>query len=205
MVKFSIFFKDTLLQSATFEAGVVHIGRDESNDITIDSLTFAPAHIAVILKDSEHLIKQLNADFPLVINGERHSKYSLQDGDIISIGKHRIIYNLDNTSANTSPANNNKLKTDQQANPPNRASLTILDGKHAGRIVPLNKSMTRIGHDSAGIMIISRRKDGFFASILEPNDKIKINDNKLSDKSVQLQNNDTILHNDITMQFLWKQ
>ena len=211
MAKFSVFLNDNPIHSATFETGVVHIGRDESNDLYIDSLAFAPAHAAVILRGTENIIKQLNADFPLVINGKRHSKHHLKDGDIITIGKHHIVFNPKETptpasfaNAETRPANE---QTPGQATipktPQHEASLQIMAGKHMGQVVPLKKSITRVGHKGAGIIIITHRKEGYFASILEPNENIKINSTALTDKSSLLKNNDIIFINHIPMQFLW--
>ncbi|RLA25144.1 MAG: FHA domain-containing protein [Gammaproteobacteria bacterium] len=209
MAKFSVFFKDNPLHSAIFESGVVHIGRDESNEISIDSLAFAPAHAAVILQDTGNIIKQLNADFPLIINGERHSKHHLKNGDTITIGKHHIVYNPAKPPVPSAYSSSNKSSENpqpaSQIDQP-EASLQILAGKHIGRLVPLKKNMTRIGHKGAGIIIISRRREGYFASVLESDDnKISINNITLMDDSIQLKNNDSIMVNNIPMQFIWTQ
>lgn len=204
MAKFCVFYNDNLIHTTTFESGVVHIGRDESNDLYIDSLAFAPAHAAVILRGTENIIKQLNANFPLIINGARHSKHNLKDGDVITIGKHRIVFNPKATttafpSSKSSPAT--QASTKQGVLP--EASLQIMAGKYIGHVVSLKKNMTRIGHKGVGILIITHRKEGYFVSILEPNDDIKINNSVLADTTVLLQNNDIIFINDIPMQFIW--
>lgn len=202
MAKFSVFFNDNPVHTAVFESGVVSIGRDESNDLYIDSLAFAPAHATVILRATESIIKQLNADFPLIINGEQHSSHHLKNDDIITIGKHRIVYN--STEA-THPASQAifKQKNQQNKNLPAHpeASLQIMAGKHIGRIVQLKKNITHIGHKGVGIIIIAHRKEGYFASILEPNENIKINNTALADKSILLKNGDLIFINHILMQF----
>lgn len=204
MAKFSVFFNDNPIHTAVFESGVVHIGRDESNDLYINSLAFAPAHAAVILRGTESIIKQLNADFPLIINGERHNKHHLKNGDIITIGKHRIIYNSVETTPPASEAifkqpTKNRQNPNLSAKP--EASLQIMAGKHIGRIVQLKKNITHIGHKGVGIIIIAHRKEGYFASILEPNENIKINNTALADKSILLKNGDIIFINHIPMQF----
>jgi len=206
MAKFTVFFKDNPIHSAVFESGVVHIGRDDSNDLFINSMAFAPAHAAVILRGTENIIKQLNADFPLIINGERHSKYYLKDGDIISAGKHRIVFNPVESKPLGSPPGSKttpeQLQFTGQAGLL-EASLQIMAGKHIGHVVSLKKNMTRIGHKGVGIVIITHRKEGYFASILEPNENIKINNKELTDKSILLKNSDIIFINHIPMQFLW--
>lgn len=63
--------------------------------------------------------------------------------------------------------------------------------------------MTRIDHEGVGIIIVTHRKEGYFASILEPNKNIKINSTALGDKSLLLKHNDIIFINHIPMQFLW--
>lgn len=210
MAKFNVFFKDNPIHSAIFATGVVHIGRDESNDLSIDSLAFAPAHAAVILRDHENIIKQLNADFPLIINGEHQSKHYLKNGDIITVGKHRIIYNPEEKkpATATSPLtlSTDKVAEDQQAVSQSgiaEASLQIMTGKHIGRIVPLKKNMTRIGRDGTGIIVITHRKTGYFASVLEPDDNLRINNIALTDNSILLKNSDILLINNISMKFIW--
>ncbi|GFO73185.1 hypothetical protein BJAS_P3848 [Bathymodiolus japonicus methanotrophic gill symbiont] len=204
MAKFCVFYNDNPIHTATFESGVVHIGRDESNDLNIDSLAFAPAHAAVILHDTENIIKQLNADFPLLINGVRHSKHNLQDGDIITIGKHRIVFNPAETKT-TFPGSKSSaaIQASVKQGMFPEANLQIMAGKHIGHVVSLKKNMTRIGHKEVGILVITRRKEGYFASLLEPNDNIKINNSGLTDTAVLLQNNDIIFINHIPMQFIW--
>ncbi|WP_428355092.1 FHA domain-containing protein [Methyloprofundus sp.] len=205
MAKFSVFLRDESLFSALFKSGVIHIGRDESNDLAIDSLAFAPAHAAVIVRDNETIIKQLNANFPLIINGKRHNKHRLKNGDIITVGKHQIIYNPDENKTTLAQPNskatdlNNSSKHIEQP----AASLQIMTGKHIGHIIPLNKSMTRMGHQGSGIIVITLRKEGYFVSVLEANDRIKLNNTLLASHSIQLKNNDIILLNDIPIQFIW--
>jgi pSer/pThr/pTyr-binding forkhead associated (FHA) protein len=206
MVKFDVFLNDNLIHSATFESDVVHIGRDESNDLYVDGLAVAPAHAAVILRGTKNIIKQLNADFPLVINSKRRSKHYLKNDDIITIGKHQIVFNPEEKTTPDSLPGEKTMPEKQQA--PNQtdlpeASLKIMTGKHSERIVPLNKNMTRIGHEGVGIIILTRRKEGYFASILELNENIKINDVVFPDEAIMLKNNDIIIINQTPMQFLW--
>ncbi|MBT3812228.1 MAG: hypothetical protein HOE45_01695 [Gammaproteobacteria bacterium] len=63
--------------------------------------------------------------------------------------------------------------------------------------------MPPIGQKDAGIIIVTHRKEGYFASLLEPNKNIKINNTTLDDKAVLLKHNDIIFINHIPMQFLW--
>lgn len=61
--------------------------------------------------------------------------------------------------------------------------------------------MTRLGRNGTGIIIITRRKEGFYVSTLEPDDSIKINDSPLGSQTILLKDNDVILIDSLPMQF----
>jgi len=205
MAKFSIFFKDKPIQSTMFESGVVHIGREETNDLIIDSLAIAPAHAAVMLNDSGCIIKQLNADFPLIINGKQLKEATLGNGDTITLGKHRILYNSAESFA-PSPSTQgpvNEALNQELSNTvtPPEANLQVMSGEHIGRLIPLKKNMTRLGRVGSGIIIVTRRKAGYYASMLEVDEQITINNVPLAEKTVLLKNDDVLLIENVAMQF----
>jgi len=61
--------------------------------------------------------------------------------------------------------------------------------------------MTRLGHEGAGVIVIARRKDGYFLSALQGHEGLAINDEPLGDRTVQLQRNDVIVVDSTSMQF----
>jgi len=208
MAKFTVFFKDKPIHSSIFESGNIHIGRDETNDLVVDSLAIAPAHAVVVLRNATPLIKQLNSDFPLIINGVQHKETTLQDSDTITIGKHRIVYSSTEKFASTTSAAHAKEPENEKLNQEfnNRvnlpeANLQVMGGKHIGRLIPLKKTMTRLGREGSGIIVITRRKEGYFISMLEVNDEIKINGSELADQTLLLKNDDMLIIDKIPMQF----
>lgn len=205
MAKFTVFFKDKAIHSALFESGVVHIGRDETNDLTLDSLAVAPAHAAVVIKETVTLIKQLNDDFPLIINGEKVKEYSLNNNDVITLGKHSIIYNTTESILEIPKSSipdisllNQEIERDLQMP---EANLQIMDGVHIGRILPMKKAMTRLGRNGGGVAVIARRKDGYFISALESNISLTVNDIPLGDRILKLNDNDIIVIDNTSFQF----
>lgn len=208
MAKFTVYFKEKAINSEIFESGVVHIGRDETNDISVDSLAVAPAHAAVIIKDNTCVIKQLNDDFPLIINNQAVKEGVLQNNDRITIGKHSIVFSTTesiNENVFGKPDDkdlsqlNEKLEDNLKVT---EANLQILNGPHIGRILALKKTMTRIGNSTTGVIVISRRKDGYFISALESSgNALTVNDSPLEDKSIRLNNNDVICIDKTSLQF----
>ncbi|MCK5191278.1 MAG: FHA domain-containing protein [Methylococcales bacterium] len=209
MAKFTVYFKGKAIQSKIFDSGVIHIGRDETNDLVIDNLAIAPAHAVVIIKEDSCIIKPLNDEFPLVVNDEKSKESLLKNNDKIEIGKHTIVFN---TTESIAPNHNNTFnkdvislnsKLEEEVHIPD-ANLQVMDGQHIGRVLPLKKSMTRFGNSGSGIIIITRRKDGYFISSLESNSNITVNKEPLADKTINLSNNDILVIDNTSMQFFFE-
>ena len=204
MAKFTIYFKDKAIQSYIYDSGTVHIGRDDSNDLVIDNLDVAPAHAVIIIKADSYIIKQLNDSHPLVINKETVKEAILQKNDVITVGKHSIIFTETESPAT---AENDEIEVEfvngnlKDKNHIPNASLQVMDGHHIGRILPLKKSMTRFGHSGSGVVIISKRKEGYFISSLESDPDILVNQTPIADKTIHLNSNDIVRINNISMQF----
>lgn len=206
MAKFTVFFKIKPVNTYVFEAGVIYIGRDNTNTIAIDNLSIAPIHAIAVVRESDCLIKQINDNFPLIINDETHKEYCLTDNDKITLGKYDILYNLNSYSSEQT------LRTDfkdhfeqldqlQYNTETQEANLQIMDGKHIGRIIPIKKTTTRLGHNHGGLVIIIKKKDGYYISVLESNSKLTINQQPLNNQIVKLSHNDIIRIDNTSMQF----
>ncbi len=211
MAKFTVFFKDKPIHSGIYESGVVHIGSDDSNELVVDSLAVAPIHAVVVIKGDLCVIKQLSDKSPLQINNQSVKEWNLQNNDIINIGKHNIVYNTTESVIPPDPAK--EMSTNQDSdlfalnqmldqNPKQpEGNLQVMDGPHIGRILPLKKAMTRLGHDGASVVVISRRKDGYYVSALQGSDHLSVNKQPLGDRTVLLKHNDVIEIDSTPMQF----
>ena len=208
MAKFTVLFKDRTLQSTLFDTSKVHIGSDDSNDLVIDSLAVAPAHAVVSLAEGTAFIKQLNDNFPIIVNNQSTEEATLNNNDEIVIGKHKIIFHTTESvisPANTEPSEereSDEMEDDfmSELNLPD-ANLQVLGGKHIGRLIPLKKAMTRIGHRGNGVAVIARRKEGYFISCLEQNNALKVNQQQLEDETLKLSDNDLVDIDSTPMQF----
>jgi len=206
MAKFTVYFKDKAIHAGVFETGVVHIGRDETCDLVVDSLAVAPAHAVVVVKENSCFIKQMNDKFPLLINNRPMKECNLQDNDVINIGKHYIVYNIAGSLATPDGFTKN-LAIDALSDKPMEtarvqdANLQVMEGDHIGRILPLKKAMTRLGHEKSGVVVVARRKEGYFISALLENDGLMVNSEPLANKTLKLSNRDVIVIDKIPMQF----
>ena len=212
MAKFTVYFKDKATQCAIFDAGVVHIGRDDTNNLVVDSLAVAPAHAVVVVKDNQCVIKQLNDKYPLLINNQATPEATLQNNDVINVGKHYIVFNHSESIPDHTPASaqihtpadpdvdalNEKLEENIKTV---EANLQVMDGPHIGRILPLKKALTRLGQEDGCIAIIARRKDGYYVSALQGHENLSINRHPIGNQTLQLQDKDIIQLDKTPMQF----
>jgi pSer/pThr/pTyr-binding forkhead associated (FHA) protein len=208
MARLTVFFKDKAIHSDLFENGVIHIGRDETNDLTIDSLAVAPAHAALVIRDGSCIIKQLNDDFPLIVNRVKVKECHLNNNDTISVGKHDIIYNTTESASEqvrqNAASNKDSKPMDHKTGahqPITAANLQVMDGPNIGKILLLKNAMTRLGHSGSGMVVISRRKEGYFIAALENKSQITVNNQPLDDNSLKLSNNDVIVIDGTSLQF----
>lgn len=193
MAKLTVYLKNNVVRSYPLEAEKVRVGRDETNDLVVDSPAFAPVHAVIVSRGKNCMIKQLNDDFPLVINGKTIKESRLHEGDTITAGQHSIVYSTDQAGR--------KIKSDYL---PHTANFQIISGANMGKIFPLNIPMTLLGEPGSGIVVISKRKDGYFASILENIGIITLNDQPLDDKMIKLNCHDVLVIGNTTVQFYLK-
>lgn len=202
MAKFTVLFNDSTIQNHNFEEGIIHIGRDETNDIHIDSLSVALAHAVIVLGSGQSTIRYLNDSFPLFVNDEKTKEHILTDGDKIGVGKHIIVFNSEgNIATETEQIGAQSFNLDASKVSENDAYLQVVSGKHIGRVIPLRKAMTKIGQDGDGVAIIAKRKEGYFISALESHPAMKVNDKALGDDTLQLQGDDKVEMEDLSMLF----
>ncbi len=201
MAKLTVFFKYKAIHSEMFGNGIVHIGRDDTNDLVIDSLAVAPVHAALIVREDGCTIKQLNEDFPVLVNGEKTKIRNLNNNDMITLGKHDIVYN-DMERVDQTPQPDNLIDPfDNEYDALPSGNFQVMNGPNIGKLIQIRKSMTRLGHAGTGIVVISKRKEGYFVTVLENIGKMTVNDIPLTERAVKLNPNDVLNINDTSLQF----
>ncbi len=72
--------------------GRVVIGRTPDNDIQIDSAFVSRHHCQIVTRAETCMIEDLNSTNGIFVQSKRVRKYNLNDGDVVQIGKHEIMY-----------------------------------------------------------------------------------------------------------------
>ena len=72
--------------------GRLIIGRTIDNDLPIDSKFISRHHCQIITTPESCVIEDLNSTNGIYVKGKRVRKHNLNDGEVVQIGKHEIMY-----------------------------------------------------------------------------------------------------------------
>ncbi len=209
MAKLILTFKGRELQTRLLDELPFTIGRNADNDLQIDSLAVAFHHASVFAGKDGIAIKQLDSNFPLIINGAQTSEHSLKDGDSIGIGKHEILFSDDREKIGVKLERSGAEEKKDHPKPipfshiGKEASLQVLRGKNIGVVIPLRRAMTRIGSEESGAAVIAHRKEGYFLSSLASKG-VQVNSVEVREESIQRNNGDILKVGPNTLQFFCK-
>jgi pSer/pThr/pTyr-binding forkhead associated (FHA) protein len=72
--------------------GPVTIGRRPTNTIVIDNLAISGVHAKIEARDAHFVIADLNSKNGTFVNGRRVQEQRLQHKDVITVGKHHLVF-----------------------------------------------------------------------------------------------------------------
>lgn len=96
MLRILLKFQDTVLKVVESENDQITIGRNLQNDIQIDNLAVSSFHARVEKEMGLYFIEDLKSTNGTFVNDQRVTRWGLQDGDAVSIGKHTLVFMIEN-------------------------------------------------------------------------------------------------------------
>jgi hypothetical protein len=72
--------------------GRLVIGRTPDNDLQIDSKFISRHHCQIVTQLDSCLIEDLNSTNGIYVQSKRVRRYNLNDGDVVQVGQHEIMY-----------------------------------------------------------------------------------------------------------------
>lgn len=212
MPTLTLAFKNNTLQVIPLRDDLLTIGREPSSDIFIDSLAVAPQHARLVRRDGQYTLQNHN-DEEVFVNHQQVNEHTLQNDDLIRIGKHTLRYaSVGEALAETRPATLEKPVTAtatsevaSTAPPSNNTGkdgwLQVLSGSHLGKTIKLRSGMTDLGKIGITPALISLRRDGYFIANLGENDNLCVGENNIGDKTWPLNDGDLIQIDKLKLQF----
>ena len=212
MAKLTLFFKGRPIDVYHIEKDVVQIGRDPHCQLQIDSLAVSPYHAQIVREDENYFVLSLESDHPVLLNHKPVAEQELAHGDVIQIGKHTLNFADDvvelNTlvqpdQAQTDSDTSDDESTDREIDA-DAGCIQILSGEYLGRVIPLDRSMIRLGRAGRECAIIAHRQNGYYLSHLEGPQSPVVNGRPIGDQSMRLQDGSVIEIGTTRMQFYAK-
>jgi general secretion pathway protein A len=80
------------VQEVPLRLGRLIIGRTPDNDVQIDSRFISRHHCQVISTENSSVIEDLNSTNGIYVKSNRVRRHHLNDGDVVLVGKHELIY-----------------------------------------------------------------------------------------------------------------
>jgi pSer/pThr/pTyr-binding forkhead associated (FHA) protein len=208
----------------------ITIGRKPDNDIQIDNLAVSGQHALIITILNDSFLEDLGSTNGTYVNGKLIKKHALQNGDVVSVGKHELKYI--NEQASTSESDFEKTMiirpgmADQSAaavkqttekaervaaaTPGHGASapehelpigkVQVLNGPAAGKELKLTKALTTLGRPGVQVAVITRRPHGYFITHVEGKHPV-VNGTPVGDEAHPLADNDVVELAGVKMEF----
>jgi pSer/pThr/pTyr-binding forkhead associated (FHA) protein len=82
----------------------IRIGRAKDNDLHIPDESVSTFHAEILIRDGNHVVKDLGSTNGVRVNGERVQEAPITDGDIVRFGNVRARYQSDAADAIAEPA-----------------------------------------------------------------------------------------------------
>ena len=200
------------------------LGRRPYNDIVIDNLAVSGEHAVLQMTANEVYLEDLNSTNGTYVNGKAAKKQSLQNGDVVEVGKYKIKFVNEAAEQGyektmmVRPSVAAALAASHQAPAPaarapiaapesgfggmSRASIKVLSGAASGREVPLTKVVTTIGKPGVAVAAITKRNHGFVVHHVEGAGNPTLNGSAIGVDPVSLKNGDLIELAGTQMQFI---
>jgi pSer/pThr/pTyr-binding forkhead associated (FHA) protein len=182
------------------------IGQSPSCGIRLQRPEVTSEH-AWILSNSGHCqVMALNNKYPVLVNQRFIKQHRLMDGDQLEIGGYYFQFHTSNYVPIDKQARrmirDNSLENQKNISMDTRSGyVQILDGKRLGRIIPLDRSLMRLGKKEGNCAVIAHRKEGYFLSHLKGSTPPKIDGRPIGEHSLPLHDGNIIQIGKIRLAF----
>lgn len=200
MATLTLFFGGRILQVFHLDQERIRIGRNRSCDISIDHAKLDEQHAEIRRQGQHYRISALSGRYPLIVNLQATEAHLLQSGDTIQIGDFTLTFAESGESGKSIGEDMlNELMQSISSLP--TGHVQILNGPGVGRILQLNRSLTRLGSSGHECAVIAHRKNGYFLAHLEGKQPVRVNDQPIGDHTVRLQDGNLIQISHTLMRF----
>jgi general secretion pathway protein A len=102
------------------------VGRTPDNDLQIDSRFVSRHHCQIITKPNACIVEDLNSTNGITVKSKRVRRHNLNDGDVITIGRHDLIYIDERTGPRGSQTGSHPVAETEDSQPAAHGETQVL-------------------------------------------------------------------------------
>ena len=106
MAKLILSLEGSVIREIPINKERITIGRKAQNDIQIENLAVSSEHACIVTILADSFLEDMGSTNGTLVNGNSVKKHILQNNDVIEIGKYKMKYVIDATTASASAAPN---------------------------------------------------------------------------------------------------
>lgn len=208
MAQLILTYNNTLLTRYPLRGEPVRIGRSRDNDIRISQDTASGHHAEIVCASNGIFVKDLDSTNGTFLNGRAIRHGRLEDGDVITLGKHELRYQeSDEGLEDPSPPDAAVTEAANDAAEPAAlvGRLRFMNGPSRDRVLDLKGRMTAIGRPGDPIVAVaSGRKRCFVVRLGEQEalSRVAVNGRPVGHRARKLHAGDVIEVGEVRMEFL---
>lgn len=92
MAKLILKYEDRILRDIPLGSYPTSIGRLPDNSLVIDNPAVSGHHARLVTEGDRHILEDLQSTNGTFVNEQRITRHTLRDGDIVLVGKHKLVY-----------------------------------------------------------------------------------------------------------------
>jgi pSer/pThr/pTyr-binding forkhead associated (FHA) protein len=205
----------------------IGIGRSRENDILIDSRSISAFHAKITREEGQYFIEDLNSLNGTYVRGKKVHIDALYDGDEIKVGKHTLIFVVEQLAKGKTtapqPVPKPPQKTPPHPKPPviddslmrEHGGFLVLQGDLEKREYPIVNRVTVIGKDKSAeirlkgmfipqtVAVVHKIQAGIFITPNNEKSLLTINNEPVTER-YQLKNGDIIQIKNYSLQFYFE-
>jgi pSer/pThr/pTyr-binding forkhead associated (FHA) protein len=90
--KLIVKYQGAVIREVDLKDSQLMIGRKQDNDLSIDDSSISAHHAKIVKIQSVFFVEDLHSTNGTLVNNNPVDRYQLQDGDVIMIGHHRLLF-----------------------------------------------------------------------------------------------------------------
>lgn len=229
MAKLILKFNNQVVDNIELTQGDMKIGRKPSNEIFVDNLAVSGEHANVFTIGEDSFVQDLGSTNGTFVNNKKITKHHLHNGDVITIGKHSMVYFSDSSesenedsedfaktvmitpgsskseSGSSSPFEDTMAMQSSKATTGRQGAIFVLNGANSGKRIELAKTVTNLGKTGKVSASIVKSPGGYKLSSGDIGEAPRLNGRQMSPGSENaLKNGDIIEVAGTRLQFYFK-